>query len=115
MRINLAIAAILALFTIGLAAPAAAEDAPPATVVTYVTAPVQHDDCGAEVDETGAYVNGYAWDHWTFGKNAGVSKSLVTLLDGSGYVVRADPRPGYVIAEGVQRVWEFPPFTDQPC
>jgi opacity protein-like surface antigen len=115
MRIRLAIAAILALFALGAAAPASAADTAAPVVVTSITTPVQHDDCGAEVDETGAYVNGYAWDHWTFGKNAGVSKSLITLLDGSGYIVRADPRPGYVIADGVQREWRFPPFTDEPC
>jgi hypothetical protein len=115
MRIRIAIAAILTLFSIGVAVPAAADQTPPPIVVTEVTAPVQHDDCGAEVDEAGAYINGYAWDHWTFGKNTGVSKTLVTLLDGSGYIVRADPRPGYVIAEGVQTVWRFPAFTDVPC
>lgn len=114
MRLKLALAAVIALFSIGLAAPAAADTPAPPVVVDYITPPVQHDDCGPEVDEHGAYI-GYAWDHWTFGKNVGVSKTLVTWLDGRGYQVRADARPGYVIADGVQRVWEFPPFTDEPC
>ena len=87
-----------------------------AIVVTSITAPVQHDDCGPELVEGGApndYI-GYAWDHWTFGKDAGVSKSVFWFADGS-YLVRADPKPGYVIDPAIQRAWRFPAFTDVPC
>jgi hypothetical protein len=83
-------------------------------VVTSIKTPVQIDRCGPEVDESGAFL-GPAWYYWSFGKDAGVSKTLITWLDGSGYQVRADARPGYVIADGVQTVWEFPAFTNEPC
>ena len=113
-RLAALVVALAALTLIGAPSAQAADPIP----VAAIPAPVQHDDCGAEIRDGGGpndYV-GYSWDHWTIKKVTGASASLFWLNDGSGYVVRYDPKPGYYFPEGVvQRVWTFPAFTNEPC